>query len=538
MNSNQRNHNLSAPRKKDIFAMIFYLSIPLLFIITNFISQYKIFSYILIIFLIIVYSLFLQFFMDKNRKNSLSRNLYVLTIINIIVTSFLIPNGGLSSNFSFLTYLIIFLTVIFYSKFITILEISLLMLIFFFDTLYNVGLRELFVVESNKPYLYNFLGFIISFPLFVTAANYIDVLKEKSKSLLISKDLLKLQDVEDETLFSEINKGIIILDRNLRIIKLSRWIAVNLEITPELYIGKDFSQLKFHDYITNRKLNRDDYFFNNLEDNDPKKIKWRVVFKNQYGKFQKLIVKQIPLKMNEFVSGFMIIINYPQRSLDKVLSSFEQILAFRLNSSLGMVKNLLENKGVKDEKIDRHLQSLSSMLKDMKRRNEILKGEYEISVEKFDILNILSNISEEMKEIANIRIWEVDPYLKNRGLSIKSDLKTFKRIIFYVLEATVLLSKNKAISMSINLDSSGSHPRLILTTKAKEGLPKNAQLGEEFFGGKLVLLSKYKGSGMELSNAKLLANYLNFDFNAKISNNKVIVEIIFKQSSHEETQTK
>ena len=81
--------------------------------------------------------------------------------------------------------------------------------------------------------------------------------------------------------------------------------------------------------------------------------------------------------------------------------------------------------------------------------------------------------------------------------------------------------------MTLDEDESLKRPRVVLSVDLKDDFSKAIKLLDPFFAGDPTIISKYKGTGLELSNANLIAKFLDFDFDAAISNNKLVIKIIF-----------
>jgi hypothetical protein len=89
------------------------------------------------------------------------------------------------------------------------------------------------------------------------------------------------------------------------------------------------------------------------------------------------------------------------------------------------------------------------------------------------------------------------------------------------------LSKDHKISLVLDEEEITQKPRLQFTVTIREGFPQDTEITAPFFGGKLLALSHYAGTGLELSNTELIIRLLGFDFSAEIYNNKLIMNIIF-----------
>jgi hypothetical protein len=81
--------------------------------------------------------------------------------------------------------------------------------------------------------------------------------------------------------------------------------------------------------------------------------------------------------------------------------------------------------------------------------------------------------------------------------------------------------------MSVDEDDALRKPAVIITANLPKDFPQKVDILEPFFAGKLVILAKYKGSGLEFSNANLIARYLGLDYSAQVTGGKLVVKVIF-----------
>jgi len=514
--------------KKNLFALVVFITLPLLVYIFTALKFNLLIS--IGILILIFFSCFfaLQFFGENEKLDSTGKNLLLFFLLNTIVSTIMFATGGISSHYYFFVYILILFSSVTFKFGIVFLEVFLIFFINIFIWLTSKdSLSQIFSQGETYAQINLFSPFLMLL-LVIPLTIFIYNLRKKTEILRHSKELLYLQDLEDETLLTEINQGIIILDSELNIVKFSKWIEQNFEIQPSAILGKELIELSFMDYITGEKIQKDNYFYRNLFSENPKKLNWRVLYKNKYGKIKKFIIKQIPLEHYGKFAGFLLSVKTPQSSIDIISSSFTQMLAFRMNSSVGMIKNFLSFDGPVDEetkiKIGNHIELLSGILKDMNERDRVASGDYEIIIEETDLKNMISLLVSAMPE-KKAGFWTVSPYFKNQKINYPLDTYLFEQIIRYLIIGSFYLSSGKGISISLDNGEGNNYLKIVITTDAMDGLPKDMDLSDEFFGGRLVVLSKYKGSGLEISNAKLFCSYLDFDFDARISNNKINIEI-------------
>lgn len=521
---------------KDFLCVIIFFSFPLAFFATDFETKFQLIYYGIVMGAIILYALFTQFFRENEKVSMLGRNLISLACVNTVVLSFIHFTGNAASNFFFMIYLLLFSMTPFYGFAIVIIEDIIVLLVTTLGSIYNYGSLYIFFKSADTLQKVNIFSILLLLPLLVAISTYIKNLKSRSSTLNLSKELLSLEEVEDEMLLSEISQGIIMLDSELKIVKMSKWIETNLEINPLVWIDRKFSELSLYDYVTNLKLSETDYFYQNLTSDHPRKINWRVLYKDEYGKLKKLTVKQVPLVIEDRKIGFLLSIKYPQTALEQTLSSFNRLLNFRISSSLSMIRNLIASfKGdvSSSSLVTKQLDLLALILRDMNIRDEMVNGEYEITVEQVNVLDLLSATLSRLQKEGRVSLWNVNPIYKNTPLIESTDAKSLERIFVYSIRAALLLAKERELTISVEEESNTLSPEIVITANAKEEFLKPLNLEEPFFGGRLILLSRFSGTGLELSNAKLIAAYLDFDFSAEISNNKIIIRIIFQKHSHE-----
>ena len=346
-----------------------------------------------------------------------------------------------------------------------------------------------------------------------------------------------MQDLEDEALLEEVEQGIIMLDRNLTIVKVSKWIEKNFKTISRVLLGKRIQELEFYDTVSNRGLLPDDYFYKNLENEAPQKLNWRLLYKNQYGKYEKFLIKQIPLKVQARVIGFLLSVRFPPKSLQEMIGSYNQLACFRLSSQVAKLKNLcITSDEVKKSPqyyfIQKSLSQITQLLNDNSIKTDLTEGNREITLTTFDLQIMLKNVIDSLRSSGNISLWTISPLLKNKPIILKSDANLSEMLITYALKATLYFAKGTDVNINSDEDEISKRVSLIITADCSS-FPdiEHVELLEPFFQGKLIILSKYEGSGLEISNANLIAKFLNFDFNAQINNAKLAIKITFNHYS-------
>jgi hypothetical protein len=98
-------------------------------------------------------------------------------------------------------------------------------------------------------------------------------------------------------------------------------------------------------------------------------------------------------------------------------------------------------------------------------------------------------------------------------------------MIVYAIRGVFYLSSNGKLNLMFDEDENMKKPTITITTRSQ--FSEEINLLEPFFAGKSIITPKYKGTGLELSNSNLIANYLGFDFNAQIGNNNLVIKITF-----------
>lgn len=519
--------------KKDIFGLAIFLLIPFTFFATDFIGKYRIVYYAVLVIFVAVYTIVGQFFFEGARLGSQGKRLLALTVINTLVTSFVVFTDNLSSLFFFVLYYLLFSVAIFTPIWIFVLECLVIFASVAIVELYSAGSISLMIQGLSTSELINLISIPIALPLMVAISSFVKGLEIKRRLLSLSRDLLAIEDIEDEALLAEIDQGIIILDPDLVIVKISRWVEINFGTTSQVLLGRKITDLDLYDAVTNKKLLPSDRFYKNLESPSPQTLKWRILYKNVYGKFNKFVVKQTPLIVADQVIGTMLSIQHPPKTLGDIITSFNQLLSFRLASSIAMIKNLMvtSSKITSDPSypnIKRHLDITTQLLNDVSIKNEIADGNYEITLTKFDLDIMLKNVIHRLQSLGKVTVWNISPVYKNKPLMLKSDAPLCERLFEYSFKGALYLAKNKKLNLSVDEDEIQKRPTIALTSEVVVGFPQEADLLEPFFAGKLMILAKYKGSGLELSNANLIAGFLGFDYSAQVRNNKLILKIIFK----------
>ncbi len=517
---------------KDIFGIGFFVIIPFSFFFSNFIAEYKVLYYAVLALFIAILTLVLQFFFEKSSFGYIGRKLIILSIINTIILSLIYFSGSLESPYFFILYFLIFFTAIFASDEILIAEVMVLFMCVFVGEFVNYGSISQMLSSLNFRAAVSLMSLPVSLPLTIAMASFIENLKTKEDLLLLSKDILAIKEIEDEALLEEISQGIIVIDKSLKIIKISKWIEINFNLSAKFFLGRPISEIEFYDPVLNVKLKSTDYFFVNLKSSTPQKLKWRILYKNQYGKFKKFIVGQIPMKLNGEVIGFIISVKFPPKNISDLLSSYSRVFSFKLSSSIAMVKNLLSIS--KQCKIDpvypniiKNLELVINLLNDAAIKDDIVDGDREIQITEFNLKKIIELVIGTFNPVRKISLWNVSPLYQTQGVKIKSDKNLCQELIRYSLKGALYFSTDETISVSLDEDENVKRPSLLVSVSLKEQMPEMVRIIEPFFAGEIDILSKYRGTGLEISNANLIANFLGFDFDARISNNKLIIKIIF-----------
>jgi len=499
----------------------------------NFPEDYRIIYYFVLILCIVIYVFISQFFIEKESLSSDGKRLVVIAILNTITLSFVIFSGNIESSFFFVLYLLLVLAAPLLTPEYVILEGMIIFYSISLSVIHEYGGIGDAVRKLDISAYITIVSVLITIPVVSLVSRYVENLLSKTELFRFSKELLTIQDIEDEMLFEELDQGVMILDENVKIVKLSKWVSQHFGVTSRVLLGKKVTELPFYDVVSNKRLAKSDYFFKNLLSSEPKKLNWRVLFKNEYGKFIKLVIKQKPVIAKGTVVGFFLFMKLPPKSLRDMLSSFEQYYIFRMSSSIAMVRNILTtSKGIKEDKfysiLEKHMGIIIQLLNDHRIRNDILNGNVEISLSSNDIRSILEDIKRELSSIGKISMWNISPLYKTRKIVVNTDVKLFTLLLTYAIRGAMYLSKNAHVDIQINEDSVAKKPALLLIAKIKIPTTEKINPIEPFFGGKLIVLSKYKGTGLELSNSNLIARYLGFDFQAEIGNNTFIAKIILK----------
>jgi len=518
---------------KDIFSLIIFFLIPFSFFATNFVSYFKLYYYAILAVFIAIYTLVGQFFFESTRLGNLGKKLLSLTVINTLVIPFIHFTGNISSPYFFIIYFLIFSVAIF-SSFQTILfECIVIFASIFVAEIYSFQIFNFTTIKNIDPIpLARLVSIILAVPLGYAISSYIYNLQKKQELFELSKQLLAIRDIEDEALLEELDQGIIIIDSDLKIVKISKWIENNFSLAAKLLLGKHFNELDFYDPVSDKKMSKEDYFYKNLQDKNPKELNWRVLYKNQYGKFKKFIIKQTPLIVDAVPIGFLLSVKFPPKNISDLVSSFNQVLNFRLSSNLAMIQNIINvSEPIKSDPscktVSSHIENMIYILNDASIKSQIADGNYEISISKFDLKKLVQKVTSELQTDKKTAIWNISPYFKNKPFQLSTDLNLLEKLLSYSLRAAHFLSDNSEVNLTFDEDENLMKPRIVITSKLRIKFSDNKSLIDPFFGGNLEILSHYKGSGLELSNANLIANYLGFDFNAQISNNKLVIKIIF-----------
>ncbi len=528
-------NNSKLQKVLNTLSLMIFLLIPLTLFVFNVHQTYNLYYYIFLTISILIYAaLGIGHTSTQSSKKSTKGKLLIgISFVNLIILSLIQLTGNLQTPYFFLLYFLLFIYSFFATPTLIVLEIIVVFLSLFsikfhaYDSFHNMRVGLTFLERVRM------ISLVISTPIIISLSRLIQNLKQKKKFFEISQDLLEVQDIEDETLLSEIDQGVIVVDQELTIVKVSKWIEDNFGITADLFLNKNFKELTFYDAVSNKKIKETDYFYKNLKSRAPQTLNWRVLYKNQYGKYKKFVIKQNPLIVKGKLVGFLLSFKYPPKSLTDIISSFNRLLNFKISSNIGMIKNLLST----DKKIQtsenykllkKHIKEITKLLNDASIKNNITEGHQEITITKFDLNTKLKNEISQIQNLGASNIWNISPIYKNKEVLVKSDSKLCSKLLEYTLKGCLYLTKNQKIQISIDESQTQKAPTLTITANdIKAEVSEKSDLIEPFFGGKLVILSKYKGTGLELSNANLIANFLGFDYEAQVEGKSVTAKIIF-----------
>jgi len=532
-NYSNKNNPYSTLNIKDIFFLILFILIPFVFFATNFASNYKVIYYAILSLFAVIYTLIGQFFFESERTGTIGKKLFSIMVINSLILPFIQFTGNLDSPYFFIIYFLIFAISIFASLSTLVLECIVIFASLFVSQLYDFSIFDITLLKTLTTLeIVRLLSIPISLPLAMTITSYIDNLQKKKELLKMSKQLLEISDIEDETLLEGLNQGVIILDSDLKIIKLSKWVESNFNLASKLLLGKYFNEIAFYDPVSYKKLLSSDFFYKNLKATDSQELTWRALYKNQYDKFIKFIIKQSPLQINNQNIGFLLSIKLPPKNITEYMGSFNRFLSFRLSSNIAMVRNYLHTipqiqNHIYYASLKNNVNAIIEVLNDVSIRNEITEGNYEITISNFDIKDIVNQVLKRTEIQDKVSVWNISPYYKNVSYKINSDIDLLEHIINYSIKGAYFLSNKQKVNLTFDEDENIQKPRIQIVSDFSFSIDNDSLLIEPFFHGELNILSKYQGTGLEISNADLIAKYLGFDFNLRISNNKLLINIIF-----------
>lgn len=509
---------------------ILFCIVPAIFFILNFESFNKYLYYGVIFILIVISTLFMQFFYEEKSIFSKDKTLILLITINTIVLSFVSFTGGTNGILFFLIYLLLFLTTIFIDKEILLLEMCIVLI----SLIFQEKSKEGFMFSIKNKSFQSIVSVISLMPFLYAVSVLLSNFRAKIQMLSFAKNLLLLQEIEDKALMQEINEGIMILDKELKIIKVSEWVVKQLGISTDRLLGQSIKKIELYDAVTNQKFDEDDLFIQNFYAEKPQKLKWRVLFKNEYSKFIKFFIKVKPIFFNNEKVGFLITFELPPQNIFELVNSSEGIFNFRLSSILVSIRNAitLSKNEIKTDnfvKIENRLRMFSNLLNDNIFRNNITDGFITVSVKEINVVEKLFAFQKELGKISKINIWTVFPLYKNQGILMKTDESLFDKMLLYILKGCIFFSVDNKVNISIDQDSVTQKPSILFSidSEVTEGLTGEDIL-KPFFGGKILAISKYKGTGLEFSNAFLVSKILNVEITVSIIGKRIMVKMIIK----------
>lgn len=533
-------------RIESFVASVMLLLSPCIILFVDFYFDYRYFIFALLSLLIIFYFLVEIFFRISEKVPVSIRRVVRLSIVNVIFLSIIAYTGNLSSSFFFVLYFLVIYVALSEYSFLAIQETFLLLVyLFVFEVVQEGSLDHLFRNEGHRA-LVNALSLLLYSPLSIALANYFSTLRQKEVSLEQARNLLLEEELGEETLLEELNQGVIVTDSRLNIIKVSKWIERELGVSTRVLLEKGFQEaFQFYDPIRIFPIQKTDFFYRNLYSKSPQELKWQVVFKDRYGKSKTLTIIQKPIyyEHRKFV-GFIIFINIPSKidELSGYVGTFNQVLNFKLSSSLAIIKSSLtmikeRTKIEQSDLFDRYFKASTSsirnmveLLEDSNLSTRIKEQNLELKITGVDINKLLDSIVQDYSYSNSIARFIVSsPYKQTDKISILADPILLTKGLERLFRGAVILSQGRKMDVLLLQDLVTKKPTLevIFEGGVVEVVKDLGKLEVPFYDGDMGLLTKYEGSGLEISNASQLLKHMGFDFRIRYEVPNLIFKVVF-----------
>lgn len=517
---------------KHIFWLLLFFVVPLIFFVSNFIGEYRSYYYSVLALFVGAYAIVGHFFFKRTRLGDLEKKLIALIVINTVIISLVNFTGNAASHYFFILYFLMFAVAIFASAEVFVLECVIILTSVVVLEVHKVGSFGQLFGSLSPSELANLISIPVTLPLMMIIAAFVRNLQEKQELFLLSKEMLALEDVEDQILLEEIDQGLIVLDTGLTIVKVSKWIEKNLGMVSELLVYRNLNELEFYDPLTNLKLARKDHFYKNLTEQNPQKLNFRVLYQDKEGKFKKYVVKQNPLHVDKKLIGFLLTVRLAPKTVSEAIMSFDEILRFRLSSSIALIRNITE---VSDEikgdssypTLKKHIDLIIQILNDNALKSDIASGNYTLQRSTVDLKKLLSDLTRSIDPSQKDFVLKLSDLCKIRPIYLNTDARLCEKLVNYILSGANYFARGGKVDMELSSDEKMEEVILKVTVGLKEEFLKVLKVVEPFFAGQVVVLSKYIGTGLEFSNADLIAKFLGFDFDAGIDDSRLVVKVEF-----------
>lgn len=515
--------------------LIFFLS-PLLIIVIRFFFEYRFLIFVLLGGLILLFFLTNLFFQySRNIPKKIKKSIRI-SIINIIFLSLISFSGNLNSSFFFIIYFLLIYVALGEFSDVAVWESFLLVIYMIIFQIQESSINEV-IRESGTKGIINIFSVLLYSPLTMAIASYFDVFRKKELSLEKARDLLLEEEIGDEALMEELNQGLVVTDTELNIIKVSKWVENELGVSASLLLNKNFEDVfDFYDPIKNFPIQKSDYFFKNLHQKFPKKLKWRIMSKNSYGKEKIITLIQKPIYYHQNLTGWIMLFSIPSKEEELVgyVDTFNQVLSYKISSSLSEVKNAistLKNKARYKESDERYfdtsLENINStirLLEDSNLSTKIKNGTLEIKSTGINLVKMVVRVANKSDYIEWVTINR-----KYQDLNILADEYLLTKAIDSLIKGCLIIATDHRLHILLDQDLFTKKPKfeIRLIGGVLEVASNLRKLEVPFYDGDMSLLTKYQSTGLEISNASELFKYMGYKFSIQYKAPDMIFSVVF-----------
>lgn len=337
-------------------------------------------------------------------------------------------------------------------------------------------------------------------------------IKHRIQDLLVEQKKLEENHHKNEAVLKSIEEGIIVLDKDAKILNVNKRAEQALESASDTLTGKNLDQFllvepdrgyfvkasKFVPTLVSSKSDKLDLIIH-IYQKDEKKIRVQASF--------------IPILQNRESPVFILMIAdiYKEKEIDKMRAEFLSIAAHQMRTPLGNISWSLEllldgDFGILPPKIKETIQQIAksnqwmiTLINDLLNSSRVEAGRIQNRPEPIDQLEIASEVIAELQNEIKEKSLSIELATNQKKFpKIMLDQKRYREVIQNLLSNAVNYSKSGS---KINLSIFQSNILVKITVKDSGiGIPADdkAMIFSKFFRAKNAIRASSEGTGLGL----------------------------------------